>query len=72
MEIAAQKLFDAIEDRMKLHNPLEIDNIKQSYEYIQRTFIRDKTEIDAYFDELCKEHNYDPVDFSTAKIIETK
>ncbi len=69
MEIAAQKLFDAIEDRMKLHNPQEMDNIKGSYGYIQRTFIQDKSEIDAYFDKLCKEYNYDPADFTTAKPI---
>ena len=31
MEIAAQKLFDAIENRMKLQNPQEMDNIIKSY-----------------------------------------
>ena len=72
MEIAAQKLFDAIENRMKLQNPQEMDNIIKSYEYIQRTFINDKSELDAYFDKLCKEYDYDPADFTTAKIVETK
>jgi hypothetical protein len=66
------EITEVIFDREFSPINLEAKNIKESYEHIRRTFSQDALEIDSYFAELCKKHDYDPADFTTAKIVETK
>ncbi len=64
--------FMAIEEIMKLHNSTDRKNIMDSIYDMKRMEPQDESEIDAYFDKLCKEYDYDPADYTTAKIVETK
>lgn len=63
--------FTAIEEVLKRNDPKETQNIMDSIRDMKRMEPQDASEIDAYFDQLCKEYDYDPADLTTAKEVET-
>jgi len=66
-----EKRFMVIEKIMKQHDPKERKNIMDSIRNMKRMEPQDELEIENRFAELCKNNDYDPTYFTTAKSVET-
>ena len=67
-----EKRFDAVKKIMKRRDSRDRKNIMDSIRDMKNLEPQDAAEIDAHFADLCKSYDYDPVDFTSAKIVETK